>query len=131
MATHLESKKVQCSKSTQDLFHFLSKAENYTHIMPDNVEKFEADDSSFVFGLKGMPEVRLLIDELIEFSSIKLKAASSKLDFSLVCEISAIDDSNSNAQFIFDADFNMMIKMMVEKPLASFIDQLASKVESL
>ena len=60
---NLESPKVTVQKSSNELFEYLSKIENFEHIMPENTEKFEADENSFLFALKGMPEIRLKMQE--------------------------------------------------------------------
>ena len=55
---NLESRKVNTSKSPEELFNFLTAAENYEQLMPENA-KFEAYNSEkFLFGLKGMPEIK-------------------------------------------------------------------------
>ena len=55
--------------------------------MPESIQKFEVDGDSFIFGLKGMPEIRLVLKEQTEYSNITLGAASSKLDFELIANI--------------------------------------------
>lgn len=130
-ALHLESKIVTVNKSAEALYDQLNNFTNFEAIMPEAVEKFEADENSFLFQLKGLPEVRLLADERVKPEYIKLKSASSKLDFTLTCNITQVDDSSSKAQFLFDGDFNMMMRMMIEKPLTKFIESLADKVAQL
>ncbi|MDH5412981.1 MAG: SRPBCC family protein, partial [Flavobacteriaceae bacterium] len=56
---NLESPKVSVQKSASEIFDFLTKVENFEKIMPENTDKFEAQDESFLFALKGMPEIRL------------------------------------------------------------------------
>ena len=56
---NLESPKITVNKSSKELFDYLSKVENFESIMPDNTDKFEAREDSFVFALKGMPEIKL------------------------------------------------------------------------
>ena len=60
---NLESPKVTVKKSSQEVFDFLSKVENFESIMPSNIDKFEADENSFLFALKGMPEIKLQMKE--------------------------------------------------------------------
>ena len=57
---NLESPKTIVPKSAKDLFALLEKVENFEHLMPDNISKFQKlSDTSFVFALKGMPEISL------------------------------------------------------------------------
>ena len=38
--------------------------------MPRNIQKFEVNGESFIFALKGMPEIRLILGEKTEFSRV-------------------------------------------------------------
>lgn len=127
----IDSKQVIVNKSDKELFEFLSDYKNFEHLMPSEVQKFEADENSFVFGIKGMPEVRLLRKEAIEFSKITLKAASSKLPVELSIVISKIDDAQTEAQLFFEGEFNAMMKMMIKKPLTNFLNALIDNIKKL
>ncbi|WP_457610769.1 SRPBCC family protein [Lutibacter sp.] len=128
---NLESKKTIINKSQKEFFEFLSNLENFRQLMPENIEKFEVDGESFIFSLKGMPEIRLVVKEKQEFDKIILGAASSKLNFTLITEISEISDNSCETQLLFEGDFNPMMAMMVKKPLQKFIDTLSEKAENL
>ena len=61
---NLESPKVTVSKSAQELFDLLTDVRNFEKLMPDNIAKFEViGDDAFIFGLKGMPEIKLKMKE--------------------------------------------------------------------
>ncbi|ARN78010.1 orotate phosphoribosyltransferase [Nonlabens spongiae] len=126
----LESRKVNTSKSPEELFHFLTSAENYQQLMPENT-KFEAYDSEkFLFGLKGMPEIKLVIKEKIPYSKVVLGSASDKLSFTLTCDIEQMGEE-SQAQLFFEGDFNAMMAMMIKGPLNKFLETLATGIEKL
>lgn len=128
---NLESKKTIINKSQKEFFEFISNLENFRQLMPENIEKFEVDGESFIFSLKGMPEIRLVVKEKQEFDKIILGAASSKLNFTLITEISEISENSCETQLLFEGDFNPMMAMMVKKPLQKFIDTLSEKAENL
>ncbi|WP_457618574.1 SRPBCC family protein [Lutibacter sp.] len=128
---NLESKKSTINKSQKEFFEFLSNLENFRQLMPENIEKFEVDGESFIFSLKGMPEIRLVVKEKQEFDKIILGAASSKLNFTLTTLIAEITDNSCETQLLFEGDFNPMMAMMVKKPLQKFIDTLSEKAENL
>ncbi|MBT8317261.1 MAG: SRPBCC family protein [Lutibacter sp.] len=128
---NLESKKTVINKSQKDFFKFLSHLENFEQIMPENNEKFEVDGESFIFSLKGMPEIRLVMKEKQEFNKIVLGAASSKLNFSLTAIIDSISENSCETQLLFEGEFNPMMAMMVKKPLQKFIDTLTEQAEKL
>ncbi len=122
---NLESKKSVVNKSQKELFEFLTNLQNFEQLMPANIDKFEVDGESFLFSLKGMPEIRLVIKEKKEFDKVVLSAASSKLNFSLTSLIQPVSENSSELQLLFDGDFNPMMAMMVKSPLQKFIDTLS------
>ncbi|MDG1529597.1 MAG: SRPBCC family protein [Polaribacter sp.] len=128
---NLESTKVSVAKSSKEIFDFLIDLQNFEQLMPENTQKFEVDGDSFLFGLKGMPEIRLVLKEKTEFSNITLGAASSKLPFTLSGNISELAENKSEVQLIFNGDFNPMMAMMVKKPLTKFIEVLAENISKL
>ncbi len=128
---NLESKKTVINKSQKEFFEFLSNLQNFEQLMPENTDKFEVDGESFLFSLKGMPEIRLIVKEKQEFDKIILGAASSKLNFTLTAIINEVSSTTCDTQLLFDGDFNPMMAMMVKKPLQKFIDSLSEKAENL
>lgn len=128
---NIEGAKVSTQKSAKDLFSFFTNLENFEQLMPESIQKFEVDGDSFLFALKGMPEIRLVKGEQVEFSKVSLSAASSKLSFSLTANISETSDASSDCQLTFEGDFNPMMAMMVKKPLTSFIDTLTENIAKL
>lgn len=128
---NIEGAKVSTSRSAEEVFKFLISLENFEQLMPENIQKFEVDGDSFLFALKGMPEIRLVLNEKIEFSKIVLGAASSKLSFSLSGHIDSTSESTSDVQLKFEGNFNPMMAMMVKKPLTAFIDTLTSNISKL
>ncbi len=128
---HLESQKVTVSKSSKEVFEFLSDLKNFEQLMPENTQKFEVDGDSFLFALKGMPEIRLVLKEKTEYTNITLGAASSKLPFTLAGNLTETSENTCTAQLVFDGDFNPMMAMMVKKPLGKFIDVLAENISKI
>lgn len=128
---NIEGNKVVVKKSTEEVFNFLNKLDNFEQLMPENTQKFEVDGDSFIFGLKGMPEIRLVMKEKTEYSNITLGAASSKLPFTLAANINEVSENESEVVLKFDGDFNPMMAMMVKKPLTKFIDTLTENIAKL
>jgi len=122
---------VNVNKSDEALFSFFTQVGNFEQLMPESTQKFEVDGDSFLFALKGMPEIRLVLKETTKFSDVTLGAASSKLPFTLSSKIDKIADDQSNVQLIFKGDFNPMMAMMVKKPLTNFIDTLTENIAKL
>lgn len=128
---NIEGTKVTVSKSAKEAYHFFRTLSNFEQLMPESTQKFEVDGDSFVFALKGMPEIRLVLGESVQFSKVSLGAASSKLSFTLWAYINEISENSSEVQLKFQGDFNPMMAMMVKKPLTSFIDTLTENIAKL
>ncbi|WP_435262150.1 SRPBCC family protein [Tenacibaculum sp. nBUS_03] len=128
---NIEGNIVRVKKTSEELFNFFTKLENYEQLMPENTQKFEVDGESFIFGLKGMPEIRLVMKEKTEFSNVTLGAASSKLPFTLASDINKISENESEVVLKFNGDFNPMMAMMVKKPLTKFIETLTENIAKL
>jgi hypothetical protein len=129
---NLQSPKTQVPKSNETVFEFLSTPGNYEKLMPENTERFEVlGEESFLFQLKGMPEIQLEIQEKSPFEKIKLGSLGGKLPFTLVIEIASVSENESGAQFLFEGQFNAMMGMMVKKPIQKFIDTLSENLEEI
>ncbi|MCD9576827.1 SRPBCC family protein [Flavobacterium soyae] len=129
---NLESPKVTVQKSAQDLFDQLTDVKNFEKLMPDNIAKFEVTgEDAFIFGLKGMPEIKLKMKDKAAPNKIVLGAASDKLPFTLTSNIDTISDSESAVQLFFEGEFNAMMAMMVKGPISKFIETLANNMNKL
>lgn len=128
---NLESPKVTLNKSAQNAFDFLSNVKNFEKLMPENISKFEVlSEDTFVFALKGMPEIVLKKKEITPPNKIVLGAVGGKLDFYLTGNIEAISETTSEVQLVFEGDFNPMMAMMIKGPISKFIETLANNMAS-
>ena len=126
---NLESPKITVDKAPQEVFDFLSDIKNFKLLMPENISKFEVlIEDTFIFALKGMPEITLKKKELAPPNKIVLGAAGGKLDFSLTGNIVAINENSSEVQLDFSGDFNPMMAMMIKGPISKFIETLATSI---
>lgn len=128
---NIQGTRVVVEKSQRETFEFLLDLKNFEKLMPESIQKFEVEGDSFIFGLKGMPEIRLVLKEKTPYSNVTLGAASSKLDFQLVADIQSIDEDSSEVQLEFQGKFNAMMAMMVKKPLTNFIQTLTDNLETI
>lgn len=129
--THIESKTTTINKPAEELYHQLLDFRNFNKVMPDSVTKFEADEDSFLFTMRGMPEVQLRLEEKVEPTLIRMRSGSSKIDFTLMTHITPVTENTCEVKFEFVGKFNAMMRMMVERPLKNFIENLADKLKDL
>ena len=126
---HIETDKKTVLKSDAEVYEFLTDFNNFEKLMPDSVAKFELiDEDSFVFALKGMPEIVLKRKEQQPNSKVVLGAASDKLPFSLTVDIDAVSKDKSEVQWSFEGQFNAMMAMMVKTPITNFIGTLSENL---
>ena len=129
---NLDSPKVSVQKSAQYLFDQLIDVKNFEKLMPDNIAKFEVTgEDAFIFGLKGMPEIKLKIKDKIVPTKVVLGAASDKLPFTLTGNITPTSEDASDVQLHFEGEFNAMMAMMVKGPITKFIETLANNMHKL
>lgn len=126
---NLESPKITIDKPAQQIFDFLSDVKNFEALMPENISKFESlGNDSFLFALKGMPEITLKKEATTTANKIVLGAAGGKLDFSLIGDIVSVGESSSEVQLKFNGDFNPMMAMMIKGPISKFIETLVTSI---
>lgn len=129
---NLESPKVTVQKSAEYMFNELSQVKNFEKLMPENIAKFEViDENCFEFGLKGMPEIKLVKKEAVANSKIVLGAASSKLPFTLTANLNETAADSTDIQLNFEGEFNAMMAMMIKGPISKFIETLAENMHKL
>lgn len=128
----LESKKVTVQKSAAELCNYLADVKNFKQLMPDSISKFEVlSDTSFVFALKGMPEIGLEVKGIAPPDRIVLGAISDKIPFQLTGLIEEVSDTASDIMLVFEGEFNPMMAMMIKGPITKFIETLSSNMELL
>ena len=128
----LESHKVTVEKSAEYLFNSLNDVKNFETLMPENVVKFEVlDEKTFIFGLKGMPEIKLRMKDKTEFSEIVLGAASDKLPFTLTADLKTLSENTTEVYLHFDGEFNAMMAMMIKGPISKLIEAFANNMHKL
>lgn len=129
---NLESPKVNVEKSADYLFTSLTDVKNFEKLMPDSIAKFEVlDENAFIFGLKGMPEIKLKMKDKVAPNKVVLGAASDKLPFTLTANINSLTPNTSEVQLLFNGDFNPMMAMMIKGPITKFIETLAQNMNKL
>lgn len=129
---HIESPKNTIGKSSKEVFEFLTEPKNFEVLMPDNVDKFEViDQNTFLFALKGMPEIALKRKEEVPHSKVVLGAASEKLPFTLTAHIVDLGEEQSEVHLSFEGEFNAMMAMMIKTPITNFIGTLSENMSRI
>ena len=124
---NIDGNKIIVNKSKSEIITFLTSIENFEKLMPEGT-KFEVlGNDIFLFALKGMPEIKLKLQEQTE-NKVVLGAASDKIPFTLIVNLNKIEDNKTEAQLNFEGSFNPMMTMMVKGPITKFVGQLTEKL---
>lgn len=127
----IKSQTVEIDKSDEEIFNFISDFTNFSKLFPPQVNDLKITRDTCSFSIDGMPKISLRISERTPFSCVTMSAEDGKLPFELKCCLENIGKDKCKAQFHFDAELNMMMKMMVEKPLTNFLNLLAKKLKEI
>lgn len=129
---HIETPKKSIRKNSREVFEFLTDLKNFKVLMPDNIDKFEIiDEDTFLFALKGMPEIALRRKEQNPNDKIVLGAASDKLPFTLTANITEVSENQSDIALSFEGEFNAMMAMMIKSPITNFINTLSENLNRI
>ena len=123
-----KSPAVIVKKNAEEFFNQISDLNNIRDIIPNTIKDFKGSKTTCSFKMEGMPEVKLALNETIPFSKISLKAMDSQVPFLLNCFILERGEQ-CQVQLEIKIELNMMMRMMVEKPLTNFLNIIATKLE--
>lgn len=106
--------------SAQQVFEFLSDARNIEHLLPqDKISEFQSDENGCSFKAQGGIVIPLIYVSKEPFSKIMMESGE-KAPFSYTLSIILKETGTTCEGHIeFEANINMFMKMMVEKPLTS------------
>jgi len=126
-----KSDKIIVRKNDEDLFNTLTEFENLKNFLPPNIEKFEVYDETCIVKVANLPEIKLNIHEKISNKFVSYSASESPVPFIMKSIIEKIDNNSCYLIFEIDVELNLMTKMMLEKPIKSFINQISSAASKL
>lgn len=129
---NIESEKRIVSKNIKDVYAFITDLKNFEKLMPESIDKFEViDQDTFLFALKGMPQIVLKRKEELAYNKLVLGAASDKLPFTLTADLMDITESETEVGLVFEGEFNAMMAMMIKNPITNFIGALTENLSKI
>ena len=128
----IQTEKKSVSKNIKDVYEFGIDLKNFEQLMPDSIDKFEVlDKDTFLFALKGMPQIVLKRKNQQPFNQLVLGAASEKLPFTLTVDIDSNNDSETEVGLRFEGEFNSMMAMMIKTPITNFMNVLSDNLSKI
>jgi len=127
--TTIESNIEQIKAKDEVIYKFLSNLNNFSELVPEQVENWQADEDSCSFRVSGMADIGLRIIEKVPFQKITISSdGNTPVNFTMVMNITSTTSDNSSFQIVFMADLNSFMAMMATKPLTNFVNVLAQKL---
>lgn len=123
------SKQVAIHQADSTIYHVLSDFENFTPILADRVEGWQATTDSCTFKAKGFT-LRLRMEERTPSSVIKIVAEDngSPIPFTFWVQLKGIDPEDTRLRLVLDVELNMMMKMMVGSKLQGALDTIVDQI---
>lgn len=130
--TRIESDKVLIENSAANVFNYLSNFNNFKQLMPEQVTEWKSTEDECSFNINGMAVIGMKIIDKVPVSAIHIVSNGKvPFEFKLDVLLNAADDNKTFGQLVFQSELNMMVKMMVEKPLTNFFNLLAQKMKEI
>ncbi|HEY4800253.1 MAG TPA: hypothetical protein VII99_14325 [Bacteroidia bacterium] len=132
----IESDKAEINKPASEIFSFLTNFNNFQKLMPEQVVGWHSTENECHFTIKNLATIGMKIidktpNSLIKISSMPAPNGKLPLDFILSVHLTETAPDKCTGQFVFEAELNPMLKMMLEKPLSKFFNLLAEKMKDI
>ncbi len=130
--TQYESRTAQVAYPARTVYDFLSDFSHFEHLLPEEqLEKWTTDGDSCSFEVAGVGKVGLKMEEKTPYERIKITGDSSAgIKFFLSIHIAETGPDHSNVRLVLQADLNIFIRALAEKPLKQFLEMLAGHIET-
>ncbi len=130
--TKIESEKVEVNNSAENIFNYLSDFNNFQKLMPPQVTNWTSTTEDCSFTINGMATIGMKIIDKTPFTKITISSNGKvPFEFKLFVLLTETGANNCIGQLVFESELNMMMKMMVEKPLGNFFNMLAQKMKDI
>ncbi len=130
--TKIDSDKVEINNSAENVFNYLSDFRNFEKLMPPQVTNWQSTPDECTFTIKGMATIGMKIVEKTPHTKISITSHGKvPFQFQLFVLLTPKDATNCIGQLVFESELNMMMKMMVEKPLGNFFNMLTQKMKEI
>jgi carbon monoxide dehydrogenase subunit G len=124
----LKSQEFTLEAAIENVLQFLSETQNYKRILPENqIADFQSTPTQFSFKAAGQIHLTLekqeANNELLHFKG----ASSNPFAFDLFVRMQQVQNC-TKGYIEIHADVNMMLKMLIEKPLQKLLTEMANNL---
>ncbi|MFI3331022.1 MAG: polyketide cyclase [Rikenellaceae bacterium] len=124
------SKQAQIQREPSQIYSVLSKFSNFTPMLADKVEEWQADEDTCSFKVKGMT-AKLRIIEREENKIVKITGEDgTPFEFFFWIQLKQVAPYDTRMRLVLKIELNMMMKMMIGKKIQGALDQIVDQVAS-
>lgn len=120
------------NKSSKEVFDFLSNFKNYSKLMPPEISDWKATEINCTFKKDKFVNIGMQFGSKTPNSEIKIvDYAKNAFPYSLTIIIKEIEPAVTTTQMIFEGTPNAFLKMVVQKPLSLFFNNLNQSLKNI
>lgn len=121
----IESEKTVVNATREEVYSFLSNAENIEALLPkEEIKEFKGSSTDCSFKVQGGITISLIQDELIPNEKIIMRSGEkSPFPFKLNVFMNSVE-GGTEGYIVFDGEVNAFLKMMVKKPLTNLFNHM-------
>ena len=127
----IESKKTAINAPAEKIFNFVSDFNNFSNMMPPQVEGWQTDGNTCSFKVSGFMQISLEMVERTPYSKVVVAPAAgsgSPMPFKMVIDINE-NPSETITRIAFDIDANPMMVMMIKGKAKDALDMMADRLK--
>lgn len=128
----IDSEKTIINASAEEVFNYLSNAENIGNLLPkDGVKDFKGEQTQCSFKVQGGITISLIQTELVANDQIKMKSGEkSPFPFDLTIHLQQ-GEGSTEGYIAFDGEVNAFLSMMVKTPLTNLFNYMSHKLKTV
>lgn len=129
--TRIESEVSGLDSSVENIFIFLSNANNHRDLMPLDIKDWNATEDSCTFSIPKLGPLHLEIFKKEAGSVFIRPVGKTPFSFTITWETGTKAEHISYAKLMIDADLNPFIKMMAVGPLQQLADFQTKRLKEI
>ena len=123
-----ESKQQQILRPASQIYAVVSRFDNFTPILKDKVEEWQADEDSCSFKVKGFTmSLRMIDREEPKFVKI-VGEGVTPVDFTFWLQLHEVTPTDTRIRLVLHVELNMMMRMMIGGKLQKALDQIVEQI---
>lgn len=123
-----ESKQQQILRPASQIYAVVSRFDNFTPILKDKVEEWQADEDSCSFKVKGFTmSLRMIDREEPKFVKI-VGEGVTPVDFTFWLQLYEVTPTDTRIRLVLHVELNMMMRMMIGGKLQKALDQIVEQI---